>query len=54
MNKREIFSMIYRNKHSRKQAIIYIADFLCKTYEEAAVIFDYEYPEYLEEMNPNC
>lgn len=43
MNKQEIFSMIYRNGHSRNKAIKYISDFLQVDRSEAVRIYDEEY-----------
>ena len=43
MNKQEIFSMIYRNGHSRNKAIRYISDFLQIDRSVAVRIYDEEY-----------
>ena len=43
MNKQEIFSMIYRNGHSRNKAIKYISDFLQIDRSVAVRIYDEEY-----------
>ena len=47
MDKKEIFSMLRRNHHSRPEAIVLISDFLTITKHEAAKIYDEEYLPYL-------
>ena len=43
MNKQEVFALIRRNKNSRNEAIILIADFLVTSRERAAKIYDKEF-----------
>lgn len=43
MNKEEVFSMIWRNKHGRFKAIRYISDFLQISKKEAIWIYENEY-----------
>ena len=50
MNKREVFFMIYSNKHNRNAAVVYISDFLCVSKEQAERIYDREYKAFLEDM----
>lgn len=43
MDKREVFSMIWRNGHSRNKAIRYISDFLQTDKKTAEQIYENEY-----------
>lgn len=43
MNRKEVISLIRRNKNSRKEAIILIADFLVTTLKKAEKIYEEEF-----------
>ena len=43
MTRKEVIAMIRRNKHSKKKAIVFIADFLMITKKEARKIYDEEF-----------
>lgn len=43
MNKKEVFSMIRRNGHGRRKAIIYISDFLQIDKKSATMVYENEY-----------
>lgn len=43
MNKQEVFTLIRRNKNTRKEAIILISDFLVISKEKAEQIYDEEF-----------
>lgn len=43
MNRKEVISLIRRNKNSRKEAIILIADFLVTTLKKAEQIYEEEF-----------
>ena len=43
MNRKEVISLIRRNKNNRKEAIILIADFLVTTLKKAEQIYEEEF-----------
>ena len=43
MSRQEVISMIKRNGHSKKHAVILISDFLVKSREEATRIYEEEF-----------
>lgn len=43
MTREEVISMIRRNRHSKKKAIVFIADFLMTTKREARKIYEEEF-----------
>ena len=43
MNRQEIIALIRRNKNTKREAIVLIADFLVKTRKEAEKIYEEEF-----------
>ena len=43
MNRQEIIALIRRNKNTKREAIVLIADFLVKTRKEAEQIYQEEF-----------
>ena len=50
MNKREVFFMIYSNKHDKNSATVLLSDFLCISRLDALKMYDFEYTAFVKEM----